>query len=70
MPASFMTSSLSVVSFVTMLITPAIASEPYCAAAPSRRTSIRLIAPSGYALRSVPTVPRPNVPLTWSSALR
>ncbi|WP_300977366.1 hypothetical protein [Flavobacterium sp.] len=31
--------SLPVPFFITKLITPAIASEPYCAAAPSLRTS-------------------------------
>src|SRR5216117_857146 len=52
-----------------MLITPAIASEPYWAAAPSRSTSIRSIAAAGIAFRSTPTVPRPNVPLTCTNAL-
>ena len=70
MPASLEMSTTSVESLVTMLITPAIASEPYCEAAPSRRISIRLIEPLGIALRSVPTVPRPNVPLMFISALR
>src|SRR6058998_2859816 len=51
-----------------MLITPAMASEPYWAAAPSRSTSIRSIAAVGIAFKSTPTVPRPNVPLTCTSA--
>ncbi len=49
-----------------MLITPAIASEPYCAAAPSLKTSILLIAAAGIAFKSVPTEPRPKVPLTFT----
>src|SRR5437870_133270 len=52
-----------------MFITPAMASEPYWAAAPSRNTSIRSIAAAGIAFRSTPTVPRPNVPLTCTNAL-
>ena len=52
-----------------MLITPAMASEPYCADAPSRSTSMRSIAAAGIAFKSTPTVPRPNVPFTWTSAL-
>src|SRR5947209_4133710 len=51
-----------------MLITPAMASEPYWAAAPSRNTSIRSMAAAGIAFKSTPTVPRPNVPLTCTSA--
>ena len=47
-------------SFRTTLITPAIASEPYCDAAPSRNTSIRLMAWTGMARRSVPVVPCPT----------
>src|SRR5258705_9581102 len=50
------------------LITPAIASEPYWAAAPSRSTSIRLIARPGIKLRSTAALPRPTVPLMLSSA--
>ena len=45
---------------LSLLITPAIASDPYCAAAPSRRTSIVLIAAAGMAFISVPAVPRPT----------
>jgi hypothetical protein len=50
-------------------MTPAIASEPYWAAAPSRRISISWIAEAGIALRSTPVEPRPMLPLTWTSAL-
>jgi hypothetical protein len=52
-----------------MLMTPAIASDPYWAAAPSRRISMRSIALAGMALRSTPVEPRPMVPLTLTSAL-
>ena len=52
----------------TMLITPAIASEPYWAAAPSRSTSMWWIADSGIALMSVPAEPRPMVCWTLTSA--
>ena len=45
-----------------MLMTPAIASEPYCADAPSLNTSILLIAETGMAFKSVPEFPRPLVP--------
>ena len=55
--------------FSTMLITPAIASEPYCAAAPSRRISMRSIMDDGIALRSTGAEPRPTKPLTLTSAL-
>ena len=54
--------------FSTMLITPAIASEPYCAAAPSRSTSIDWMADRGIALMSVPAEPRPMVCCTLTSA--
>ena len=53
----------------TRLITPAIASDPYWAAAPSLRTSMRSIAAIGMAFMSVPAVPRPTEVLTCSSAL-
>jgi hypothetical protein len=43
-----------------MLITPAIASEPYCAAAPSLRISIRSMALTGIAFRSTLVDPRPT----------
>ena len=52
----------SILSFNTMFITPAIASEPYCAAAPSRRISILLIALAGIEFKSVPVFPLPRVP--------
>src|SRR5437899_296974 len=68
-PAVVVSSTRSVCSLSTMLITPAIASEPYWAAAPSRSTSIRSMADVGIAFKSTPTVPRPNVPLTNTSAL-
>ena len=45
-----------------MFITPAIASDPYCAAAPSRKISIRLIEAAGIVFKSVPVLPRPLVP--------
>ena len=51
-----------------MLITPAIASEPYCDEAPSRSTSIRSIASVGMRLRSTAALPRPIVPLMLSRA--
>ena len=47
-------------SFSTTLMTPAMASEPYCAPAPSRSTSIRLIAPTGMLLKSTGLVPLPS----------
>lgn len=50
----------STLSFVTILMTPAIASEPYWAAAPSRRISILLIEAAGIAFKSVPVFPRPQ----------
>ena len=53
----------------TMLMTPAIASEPYCAAAPSRSTSMRSIADTGIAFRSTPVDPRPMLPFRCTSAL-
>ncbi len=49
-------------------MTPAIASEPYCAAAPSRSTSMLWIADRGIALMSVPAEPRPMVCCTFTSA--
>ena len=45
------------------------ASEPYCAEAPSRSTSMRSIAAMGMAFMSVPAVPRPTESSTCSSAL-
>ena len=53
----------------TMLTTPAMASEPYCAEAPSRSTSMRSIALTGIALRSVDTAPLPTVPPVLTQAL-
>ena len=43
------------------------ASEPYCAEAPSRSTSTRSIAETGMVLRSTGAEPRPMVPLRFSS---
>ena len=51
-----------------MLMTPAIASDPYCDEAPSRSTSIRSIASAGIEFRSTAAEPRPIVPLMLSSA--
>jgi len=49
------------------LITPAIASDPYCADAPSRSTSIERTIAVGIVLRSTAEAPRPIVPLTLTS---
>ena len=46
------------------LITPAMASEPYCAEAPSRSTSMRSMAASGMVSRSTPVEPLCSPPLT------
>ena len=54
--------------FSTMLTTPAMASEPYWADAPSRSTSTRSIATTGMALRSTAEEPRPIVPFTLTNA--
>src|SRR3546814_5065252 len=43
-----------------MLMTPAMASEPYCDEAPSRSTSIRSIAIGGIVFMSTPDEPRPR----------
>ena len=53
----------------TILITPAIASEPYWAAAPSRNTSMRSIAFAGIAFKSTDDEPRPVEPFKLSNAL-
>ena len=45
-------------------MTPAMADEPYCAAAPSRSTSMLAIALIGIALRSTGEEPRPSDPST------
>ncbi len=50
-------------------MTPAIASEPYCAAAPSRSTSMRSMALMGMVFRSAGDEPRPAVPLTLTTAV-
>ena len=44
-------------SFKTTFTTPAIASEPYCAEAPSRNTSMRSIAAAGIVFISAPEEP-------------
>ena len=44
-------------SFKTTFTTPAIASEPYCADAPSRSTSMRSIAAAGMVFMSTPEEP-------------
>ena len=43
-------------------MTPAMASEPYCAEAPSLNISILLIEVAGIAFKSVPVFPLPLVP--------
>ena len=48
-------------------MTPAIASEPYCAEAPSRSTSIDCTIAEGIVFRSTAAAPRPIVPLTFTS---
>ncbi len=49
-------------------MTPAIASEPYCAPAPSRSTSMRLIALIGMELKSTGVVPLPILLSVLTSA--
>jgi hypothetical protein len=51
-----------------MLMTPPIASEPYCAAAPSRSTSMRSMLAAGIAFRSTPVEPRPIELFTATTA--
>ena len=46
----------------TIFITPAMASDPYCADAPSRKISIRSTADCGNEFRSEPELPLPLVP--------
>src|SRR5687768_6287676 len=48
-------------------MTPAIASEPYCADAPSRSTSIDCTIEAGIVFKSTAAAPRPIVPLTLTS---
>ena len=52
-----------------MLITPASASEPYCAEAPSRSTSMWSMAPTGMVLMLTPCEPWPTWPRVSISAL-
>jgi len=59
----------STCSFNIIFATPAIASDPYCEVAPSLNISMRSIEATGIALKSVPTVPRPTVPLTFNKEL-
>ena len=49
-------------------MTPAMASDPYCAPAPSRSTSTRLTALSGSALKSTGLVPLPVLDSTFTTA--
>ena len=49
-------------------MTPAMASEPYCADAPSRSTSTLRTAAVGMVFRSTAEEPRPTVPLTFTRA--
>ena len=60
-----LTSSLSM-----MFITPAIASDPYCADAPSRNISTRFIASVGIADISAPVSPRPGEVCVYKRALK
>jgi hypothetical protein len=48
-------------------MTPAIASEPYCADAPSRSTSIDCTIAAGIVFKSTAAAPRPIVPFTFTS---
>jgi hypothetical protein len=50
-------------------MTPAMASEPYCADAPSRRISMLWMAVAGMAFRSTPLEPRPTELFAFTSAL-
>ncbi len=52
-----------------MFITPAMASEPYCADAPSRKISTRSMASCGIAEISVPDSPRPGEVWVYNKAL-
>jgi hypothetical protein len=58
-PASAFTNGVNGPSRSTMFTTPAMASEPYCADAPSRSTSMRSMALAGMVLRSTPLEPAP-----------
>ena len=60
-------SNLLVFFFTLILITPAIASDPYWAEAPSLNTSIFSTAKAGIAFISVPTAPLPGVPLMFTN---
>ena len=57
--------------FSTRLTTPAMASEPYFAAAPSRSTSMRSMALAGMVFISTPLEPAPiPAPKMCTSAVR
>src|SRR5881397_3211316 len=58
-PASTFTYGVNCPSFITRFTTPAIASEPYWADAPSRNTSMRSMALWGMVFRSTPLEPAP-----------
>ena len=62
-----MTSPPSRSCFRRTLMTPAIASEPYCADAPSRSTSIDCTIAAGIVFKSTAAAPRPIVPFTFTS---
>ena len=60
----------SYLSFKITFITPAIASDPYWAEAPSRSISTRLIASVGMADRSAPVSPLPGENCTYNNELK
>ena len=57
-------------SFKIMFITPAIASEPYCAEAPSLKISTFLIASVGIPEISAPVSPLPGDVCVYNNALK
>ena len=57
-------------SFKITFITPAMASEPYCADAPSRKISTLLIASVGMADKSAPVSPLPGANCTYNNELK
>src|ERR1041384_5803820 len=70
-PASLRMYGAKAPSLMTTFTTPAMASEPYCAAAPSRRTSMRSMALAGSAFMSTPLEPAPMpAAKLWTSAVR
>ena len=68
-PPSRFTVLYSYPSFKTIFITPAMASDPYCADAPSRKTSTFFRAAAGILFRSTPTSPFPGVSFIYTKAL-